>query len=86
MARLVREAHGRIDVAAAREILTDHEGSPTAICRHPAEGAHPLESVVTVASVIMDLAAARLDLTFGRPCESERETLVPGFARQKQPA
>jgi isopenicillin-N N-acyltransferase like protein len=86
MGARLEAAHGRLDLETISDLLQDHEGGPSSICRHVPDGAHPVEGIVTVASVILDLAAARMDLAFGQPCETPREPVVPEFARRKQPA
>ena len=86
MGRRLDQARGRLDVTTVSDLLEDHEGHPSSICRHEPEDAHPIEGIRTVASVILDLDESRMHLAFGRPCESEREQIVPDFAGQKQPA
>lgn len=84
MGRLLEEAHGRLDAETASALLADHDGHPSSICRHAPEGAHPIEGILTVASVIIELSPARMHLAFGRPCSSGRELIEPDFADRKQ--
>jgi isopenicillin-N N-acyltransferase like protein len=50
------------------EALRSHEGHPWGVCRHGDDSVPWEENTVTLASVIMDLAARRLRVAFGRPC------------------
>lgn len=77
---LLAERRGRLDVEAAKELLQDHDGAPTAICRHPDESLHKLERVVTTGSVVMDLTAAHMEVALGRPCEGSYARVTPAFA------
>lgn len=63
-----RQPIGLSDIQAS---LSDHQGHPDSICRHPdpQEPAH--ERYMTVTSVIVDLHARRVWISDGPPCENE---------------
>jgi isopenicillin-N N-acyltransferase-like protein len=50
------------------EALRSHEGHPWGVCRHGDDSLPWEGNTVTLASVIMELAARRLRVAFGRPC------------------
>jgi isopenicillin-N N-acyltransferase-like protein len=50
-----------------QEALQDAFGSPNAICRHPDEGAAPIDQLETVASLIVDVTEGRFLLAKGSP-------------------
>lgn len=52
-------------------VLTDHQGLPTAICRHynPVDPVHM--RAITVCGLIMEPAAGWLEFTAGQPCRNE---------------
>jgi hypothetical protein len=62
------------------------DGHPSSICRHRDDALHPLESVVTVASVIIELSARRMRLALGPPCEHAHEPVTPEFAQAEEVA
>lgn len=73
MNRLLRERLGSLDVATMKTILSDHEGHPTGLCRHPHRGAdHPSIPATgrTVASLIAEPDRGVLHVCRGNPCES----------------
>ncbi|MCP4547446.1 MAG: peptidase C45 [bacterium] len=51
--------------------LRDHDGRPNAICRHEDMDLPPIEQIITVTSIIMDLVTAEMWVTDGFPCENE---------------
>ena len=61
---------GALDVSALKEILGDHAGYPTSICRH-AEGNHGSK---TIASLIAEPERGLLHVAMGNPCQSEYST------------
>jgi isopenicillin-N N-acyltransferase-like protein len=81
---LLQAIDGPIDVDVAGELLRDHDGRPTSICRHADDGLPLLERIVTVGSVIVELTAGRLHLAGGPPCENAYEAIVPAFAGREQ--
>lgn len=62
-------------VESAKEVLRDHVGWPNSICRHLDERQVPEERVVTVASLVMDLAESTMHFAAGAPCETAYEVL-----------
>ncbi len=52
-------------------VLTAHDGGPDAICGHPDESLPEADQVMTVASLICDLDALRVEACAGPPCENE---------------
>lgn len=63
---LVSEAYGSITVETMQTILSDHEGHPSSICRHPKSGDNVGK---TVASLIAEPEAGRFHVSRGNPCE-----------------
>ena len=55
-----------------KAILSDHDGQPTSICRHPND--HPTSGEDrSVVSVIVEPDAGRMHLTRGNPCDNPYE-------------
>lgn len=72
--QLLRErlpADASVDEACLFDILSDHQGAPSSICRHHNPDQPPEERMETLFSVVMNLDARRLSLRHGKPCESE---------------
>lgn len=66
---LLRERRGELDVCSAHDVLCDHEGGPSSICRHgDACGDARGLGLETVLSVVMDLGQRRFSVTEGPPC------------------
>ncbi len=63
---LVRQRTGSLDVAALQEILSDHAGYPTSLCRH--------HSGKTIASLISEPERGRLHVAVGNPCRQSYST------------
>lgn len=73
--RLLEERHGRIDAAAARELLCDHGNAPDSVCRHVDEVVDPEgKRLHTVFSLVMDLEHGTFTLTDGPPCSAPHFT------------
>jgi isopenicillin-N N-acyltransferase-like protein len=73
MQELLDSRLGRLTVDDLKCFLSDHEGHPTSICRHPHTGAEdPMlpSSGRTVASLIAEPDHGRLHLARGNPCET----------------
>ncbi len=51
--------------------LSSHEGHPRGVCRHEDPALPWAERTVTLASIVMDLAARRLRVAAGQPCTAE---------------
>jgi isopenicillin-N N-acyltransferase-like protein len=70
LSRLRRLLASRSAVTAEdlKRFLSDHEGHPNSVCRHPDPGLPPQQRAITVTSAIMDLHARTMDLTDRQPC------------------
>ena len=68
---------GKVSVEDAKMILSDHEGFPTSICRHPNDDAATgwQRSVV---SLVLEPGEGRMHVSNGNPCENEYETYELG--------
>lgn len=74
---LITARFGRITVEDMKQILADHAGYPTSICRHPNDGPdHPSVSArgKTTCSMIAEPAAGRFHVARGNPCKAEFRT------------
>ncbi|MEX0754461.1 MAG: hypothetical protein WD206_03165 [Actinomycetota bacterium] len=67
---LLHERRGEIDVAAMRELLSDHETSPS-LCRHATESDRTSK---TVFWVVADITDRRVRFGRGNPCDSREQT------------
>jgi isopenicillin-N N-acyltransferase like protein len=72
-ALLAARPAGSITPEGMRAMLSDHEGGPDAICRHP-DAAHPQEK--TVFWCVADLTEGRIDFGRGNPCDSVAQGYV----------
>ena len=64
---------GRLTVEDVQGFLSDHDGQPTSICRHPHDGPdHPSVSARgrTTAALIAEPSEGRLRVSKGNPCQS----------------
>lgn len=69
---LIGQQKGRIDLASMQKILSDHDGHPVSICRHPHTGygdAVLPASGRTVAAIIAEPEQGRFHIACGNPCE-----------------
>ncbi|MGN6378281.1 MAG: C45 family autoproteolytic acyltransferase/hydrolase [Gaiellales bacterium] len=66
--RMSRLAEGEIDLASVLEAMTSHRGGPGAICCHPAPGAPFGERWTTLATIMLEPAAAEMRVLRGGPC------------------
>ena len=74
-------------LALFRTLLADHANHPLGVCCHPDPGDHPCDQGATVASVLMDLTAARMWIADGNPCSAPyRELDYRGFLGGPSPA
>ncbi len=62
---------GVVRSAPLLDALRSHAGHPNGVCRHLDESLPWAEQVVTVASVVMNLAALRFHVAYGQPCTHE---------------
>ncbi|MGE5195263.1 MAG: C45 family autoproteolytic acyltransferase/hydrolase [Deltaproteobacteria bacterium] len=77
MQELLQSRLGRLTVDDLKKFLSDHEGYPTGICRHPHSG--PDDPVLpssgrTVASLIAEPDLGLLHVSRGNPCEAAYAT------------
>jgi isopenicillin-N N-acyltransferase-like protein len=64
------------DNDSLREIFSDHDNHPASICRHVKESDPEFLHMVTVASIIIDLAAKKMFISCGQPCKSAYREVV----------
>ncbi len=74
MQSLVQSRFGSLTIEEMKTFLSDHEGYPVGICRHPHDG--PENDVLprtgkTVAALIAEPDSGRLHVARGNPCENE---------------
>jgi isopenicillin-N N-acyltransferase-like protein len=70
---MLAQQGGAVGVGVMRRILSDHEGYPTSICRHP--NLDPLTGWQrSVISIILEPSAGRMHVSRGNPCEAPYET------------
>jgi len=65
---LAEQPPASITETTLRTILSDHEGAPDSICRHPAPG--DAEASKTVFWCIADVTDGRITFGRGNPCDS----------------
>jgi isopenicillin-N N-acyltransferase-like protein len=72
-AEQILESEGRpVTRDHVKQLLSDHEGYPTSICRHP--NSDPVTGWQrSVVSVVLEPAVGRMHLTRGNPCENPDE-------------
>ena len=66
--RLLRKDIGGLDMPRFKTALSDHFGSPNAICRHPNDSQPKARQTMTNAAVVIDLAARTMHVANGPPC------------------
>jgi isopenicillin-N N-acyltransferase like protein len=64
---------GTVDAGALRAILSDHDGEPDALCRHPERYGEPTDSA-TAFWWIADLTGREVTFGRGNPCDSTAQT------------
>lgn len=69
MRRLMGQARSHITLDSMKGFLQDHDGGPSAICRH-----EPDRPMKTIASIIAEPDHGRLHVSAGNPCETEYMT------------
>jgi isopenicillin-N N-acyltransferase-like protein len=66
-----------VSIDDARAILSDHDGFPTSICRHPNDD--PATGWQrSVISIILEPGERRMHVSNGNPCENEYDTYLMG--------
>ncbi len=68
---LIAARRGSLDQAAIQAILADHMNYPQSICNHIVEDDTPLDRQQTIASLIIDLSARTMLVSWGTPCSNE---------------
>ena len=61
---------GNITINSIKKILVNHKDYPDSICRHEYPMAAQGTQMCTVFSIVMDITAGKMELTFGNPCEN----------------
>jgi len=69
--------NGLVSLEAAKALLSDHEGFPTSICRHPNDDPKTGWQR-TVISIIVEPENKRMHISNGNPCENAYETYNAG--------
>jgi isopenicillin-N N-acyltransferase-like protein len=64
------------DLQSLSELFTDHDNHPASICRHVNPSDPEFLHMMTVASFIMDLAAGKMLVTCGPPCEASYQKIA----------
>jgi isopenicillin-N N-acyltransferase-like protein len=72
MDRLVAERRGRIRLDDAKGWLSDHDGHPVSICRHPTSDSPT--AMTSIYSVICEADKGLLHVTVGNPCQNPYHT------------
>ena len=66
---LANQETNLLSVEVLKQVLADHEGAPTSICRHP--NSHPTTGWQrTAASVVLEPSQGRMHVSTGNPCET----------------
>jgi isopenicillin-N N-acyltransferase-like protein len=68
---LLQRRAGALTVEMLMEILRDHFDRPKSICRHPDPTLPRAEQSATLASMVLDLTAARMYVAVGEPCQGD---------------
>jgi isopenicillin-N N-acyltransferase-like protein len=69
--RLMAAQRGTADRQSLQTILADHMNFPQSICNHIVEDDTPLDRQQTIASLIIDLPARTMYVSWGTPCRNE---------------
>jgi isopenicillin-N N-acyltransferase-like protein len=68
---LLEAQRGRADRLSIRAVLSDHVNYPQSICNHISSDDMPLDRQQTIVSLVIDLAARRMEVAWGTPCHAE---------------
>ena len=63
------------DPQSLSELFTDHDNHPASICRHVDPSNPEFLHMMTVASFIMDLAARKMFVSCGQPCQADYQEI-----------
>lgn len=69
---LFARSSGAVSVSMLQEMLSDHDGAPTSICRHPNDDPK-IGWQRSVVSMIVEPSKGKMYLTRGNPCENPYE-------------
>jgi isopenicillin-N N-acyltransferase-like protein len=61
-------------IKTLQAILKDHVNYPDSICNHSVEDIDPLDRENTICSIVLDLTAREMHITWGNPCENPYHT------------
>jgi isopenicillin-N N-acyltransferase-like protein len=75
---------GTVTTETLRTFLSDHEGSPDSLCRHPESDGSGGSGSATVFWWISDMTDMRVEFGRGNPCDSVTQTYA--FAAAQEPA
>ena len=70
-ALIAQQSPGTVTPLVMRSIISDHEGAPDSICRHPAPDA---DGSKTVFWCVADVTDGRITFGRGNPCDSQAQT------------
>jgi isopenicillin-N N-acyltransferase like protein len=70
--QILASDHSPVTLAQVKQLLADHDGYPTSICRHPNDDP-AIGWQRSVVSVILEPALGRMHLSRGNPCENPYE-------------
>ncbi len=79
---LVKSRLGQLTVVDFQSILADHINYPNSVCSHVEHCEQPFDSTITIASIIVDMAARTMWVCWGNPC---RGTYYPYKLESKRP-
>ncbi|HEY5903643.1 MAG TPA: C45 family peptidase [Anaerolineales bacterium] len=71
--RLLRQSQTH-SIKSLQAIQKDHVNYPNSICNHNAEGREPLDREKTLNSMVIDLTAREMHITWGNPCQNAYHT------------
>jgi isopenicillin-N N-acyltransferase-like protein len=69
--RLMEQQYGTITLQMMMGILSDHQGYPYSICKHPATDPHLWANGETLASIILVPGDRKMYIALGNPCQCE---------------
>jgi isopenicillin-N N-acyltransferase-like protein len=77
---------GPLSLETFRRALADHANFPSGVCCHPDARSAPLDRGTTVASIVMDLDTATMEVADGHPCTTPYRRLDYAAFLSKPPA
>jgi isopenicillin-N N-acyltransferase-like protein len=69
--RLMAAQRGTADALSIQKILADHVNFPQSICNHIVVDDTPLDRQQTIASLVIDLSARTMHVSWGTPCSNQ---------------